>query len=276
MTLSERNAFFKAGITLCSVISILLIVASYVIIPFYSAMEESTLRPVSFFQFISGLFFKSNYYAVHVSLTMAVLFSFFGIVLIRFFFERTPVPEILYISFFTVTFSFEIIRLAFPLQLYKTYPSFYLLGAERVLIFARYFNVFSLFTASLCAAGLEVQKARNIIMSIFIAVVALTLGIPIDTESWDTSFNIVNGFNNIFRMIDIVIFFATVITFFVAAKVRSSKEYINIGIGAAFALIGRNILIETDNWAGPIFGILLLSFGTWFICSKLHKIHLWL
>ena len=276
MTLSERNAFFKAGITLCSVISLLLIAASYLTIPIYSAMEESARRPVTFFQVISGLFLKSNYYAVHVSLTMAVLFSFFGIVLIRFFFERTAAPEILYISFFTVTFSFEIIRLAFPLQLYKTYPSFYLLGAARVLIFARYFNVFSLFTASLCAAGLEVQKARNIIMAIFIAVVALTLGIPIDTESWDTSFNIVNGFTDIFRMIDVVIFFATVITFFVAARVRGSREYINIGIGAAFALIGRNILLETDNWAGPILGILLLSFGTWFICSKLHKIHLWL
>jgi hypothetical protein len=275
MTLSERNAFFKAGITLCFIITLLLLAASYIMIPFYSVVEENT-RPVSLLQTISGWFLKSNNYAVHVSIIMAVLFSFVGIILIRFFFERTAAPEILYISFFTVTLSFEILRLVFPLHLIYTFPSYYLLGAVRVLIFARYFNVFSLFTASLCAAGLEIQKTRNIIMAIFIAVIALTFGIPIDTESWDTSFNIVNGFAYIFRMIDIVIFFATVVTFFVAAKVRGSREYIYIGIGAAFALSGRNILIGTDNWTGPIPGILLLSFGMWFICSKLHKIHLWL
>jgi len=275
MTLSERNAFFKAGITLCLIITILLLAASYLIIPHYSVMEENT-RSVSLLQVISGWFLKSNNYAVHVSIIMAVLFSFVGIILIYFFFERTVAPEILYISFFTVTFSFEILRLVFPLHLVYTFPSFYLLGAARVLIFARYFNVFSLFAASLCAAGLEIQKSRNIIIAIFIAVIALTFGIPIDTENWDTSFNIVNGFAHIFRTIDIVIFLATVITFFVAVKVRGSREYVYIGIGVALALIGRNILIGTDNWTGPILGILLLSFGTWFICSKLHKIHLWL
>jgi len=275
MTLSERNAFFKAGIALCFIITLLLLAASYKIFPFYSAIEGNT-RSVSFLQTISGWFLKSNYYAVHVSLIMAVLFSFVGIILIYFFFERTSTPEILYISFFTVTFSFEILRLIYPLHLIYIFPSFYLLSAARLLIFARYFNVFSLFTASLCAAGLEIQKTRNLIMAIFLAVIVLTFGIPIDTENWDTSFNIVNGFASIFRMIDIVIFFAAVITFFVAAKVRDSREYIYIGIGAALALIGRNILIGTDNWTGPILGILLLSFGTWFICSKLHKIHLWL
>jgi len=275
MTLSERNAFFKAGITICFIITLLLLAASYIIIPFYSAMEGN-IRSVSLFQSISGWFLKSNNYAVHVSIIMAVLFSFIGIILIYFFFERTSAPEILYISFFTVTFSFEILRLVFPLHLIYTFPFFYLLGAARALIFARYFNVFSLFAASLCAAGLEIQKTRNIIIAIFIAVIALTFGIPIDTESWDTSFNIVNGYANIFRTIDIVIFFTTVLTFFVAVKVQGSREYVYIGIGVALALIGRNILIGTDNWAGPIIGILLLSFGTWFICSKLHKIHLWL
>jgi hypothetical protein len=275
MTLSERNAFFKAGITICFIITILLFAASYIIIPFYSEMEGN-IRPVSFLQTISGWLLKSNNYAVHVSIIMAVLFSLVGTILIHFFFERTSAPEILYISLFTVTFSFEILRLVFPLHLIYTFSSFYLYCAVRILFFARYFNVFSLFTASLCAAGLEIQKARNIIMAIFIGVIALTFGIPIDTESWDTSFNIVNGFAGIFRMIDIVIFFATVLTFFVAAKVRGSREYIYIGIGVALALSGRNILIGTDNWTGPVLGILLLSFGTWFICSKLHKIHLWL
>jgi len=238
-------------------------------------MGEET-GSVSLFQSVSGLLLESNHYAVHVSIIMAVLFSFIGIILIYYFFERTSAPEILYISLFTVTFSFELLRLIFPLHLIYIFPSFYLIGAARILIFARYFNVFSLFTASLCAAGFEIQKTRNIIIAIFIAVIALTFGIPVDTENWNASLNIVNGFASVFKMINTVIFIVTVCTFFVAARVRGSRDYVYIGIGAALAMIGRNALIGTDNWTGPILGILLLSFGTWFICSKLHKIHLWL
>jgi CHASE2 domain-containing sensor protein len=84
------------------------------------------------------------------------------------------------------------------------------------------------------------------------------------------------GFPSMFRFIEAFLFIASVLTFFVAAKVRDTREYIFVGIGVVFAFIGRSILLGTDNWTGPVPGILLLSFGIWFICSKLHKIHLWL
>jgi len=41
-------------------------------------------------------------------------------------------------------------------------------------------------------------------------------------------------------------------------------------------LSGRTLLLSADNWTSPAAGILLLSAGTWFICSRLHKINLWL
>jgi len=276
MTLSERNIFFKAGIALCSVITLLIMVVSSFVVPVYPVMEENVRRPGYLFQIISGLFLGSNYYAVHVSIILAVLFSLIGTVLIQYFFERTSAPEILYISLFTLSLSFEVLRLVLPLHLIYNFPSFYLLGASRALLFARYFSISSLFIASVCAAGLEVQKTRNVLLFMIIAVLLIILGIPIDTQTWDTSFSMVNGYTFMFRMIEAVVFITTAITFFIASKVRDSKEYIYVGIGVVLALIGRNILIGTDNWAGPVPGISLLSFGTWFICSKLHKIHLWL
>jgi len=276
MTLSERNIFFKVGIAFCFVIILLMIIASLLTLPVYSSIEENFRRPANFFRILSGLFLENDYNAVHVSLILAVLFSFAGILFIYSFFERTSAPEIIYISFFTISLSFEIIRLILPLHLIYTFPSFYMLSASRLLLFARYFGIFSLFTASVCAAGLEVQKTRNVIMTITIAVLFIVLGVPIDIQSWDTGLNMTIGYSVFFRMIETIMFFVTAITFFVAAKVRDSREYIFVGIGVIIALAGRNILLGTDNWAGPVPGILLLSFGTWFICSKLHKIHLWL
>jgi len=275
MTLSERNLFFKIGIVFCALIALLTLAASFLTVPVYSAMEENSRRSTDFFQFFINRFIKSDYYAVHASLAAAVLFSFIGMLLIHFFFERTSAPEILYIAFFTISFSFEAIRLVLPLYLVFNFPSFYLLIAARTLLFARYFSIFSLFTASVFAAGFETQRTRNVILVIFVAVLFVTLGVPIDTQSWDTAFNMINGNTSMFRLIEVIAFLATVISFFVAAYIRSSLEYVYVGVGVVLALAGKGILLGTDNWAGPFPGILLLSFGTWFLCSKLHKLHLW-
>jgi len=276
MTLYERNTFFKIGIIFCALCTVLLVLASFFTIPSYRNIDENSLRPDGVFQSLTGLIINNDYYAVHSSLILSVLFSLVGMILIFYFFERTSAPEILYIAFFSISLSFEVIRLILPLQFSFYFPSIYVRIAYKILLFARYFGIFSLFAASICAAGLDVQKTRNVIFAIFIAVLLMVFGVPIDVLNWNTSLNMVTGFSSTFRMIEIAVFLFTMISFCIAAKTRDSKEYIFVAVGMMLALFGRNILINTDNWISPFFGIFLLSFGTFFLCSKLHRIHLWL
>jgi len=276
MTLSERNTFFKLGMVFCAIVTLLVIAASFLVIPMYSTMEENSRHPPNLIQFITGLFLKTDYLAVHSSIALAVLFALISLILIHSFFERTSAQEILYISFFTFSLSLEAVRLIVPLHLLNIFPMFYLITAARILLFARYFAIFSLFAASICAAGLEVQKTRNMILFLIVPALVISLGAPIDVQSWDTGFVFIKGYTSMFSMIKILAFITTTANFFVAVKVRNSKEYIYVAIGVGAAMAGRYVLIGTDNWAGSIAGILLLVFGTWFVCSKLHKIHLWL
>ena len=276
MTLSERNTFFKVAMVFCSIVTLLVIAASFRAIPIYPLMEENTHRPGYFIQLITGLLLETDYLAVHASLALAVLFSLISMILIHAFFERTSAPEILYIALFAFSLSFEIIRLIVPLHLYNVLPLFYLTTAARVLLFARYFSIFSLFTASVCAAGLEIQRTRNVVLFLLVPSLVISLGVPVDAQTWDTCFNFAAGYASMFLMIEIIVFFGPVISFFVAAHNRRSKEYYYVGIGVAIALTGRNVLLGVDNWAGPVIGILFLTFGTWLMCSRLHKIHLWL
>jgi len=276
MTLSERNVFFRSAIAFSTISALLTLAVSWLVVPLYKTMTENSRRPGELVQLFLGHLLKSDYFAVHTSLVMLVIFSLVVLFLILSFFEQTSTPEILYISFFIFSFSFEIIRLLIPLHLIYTIPSFYLLLSLRVLLFARYFGIFSIVAASLCATGLEVQMTRNIILIIFAAALIIVIGVPIDTQSWDTSLNLLYGFNSIFKVIEITAFLTSVISFFIASNVRGSVEYINIGIGVMFAFIGRYFLLYFDNWAGPIPGIIMLSFGTWLACSKLHRIYLWM
>jgi len=280
MTLSERNIFFKIGIFFCAIVILLIFVASFLTMPVYSAgysmIEENTRRPDYVFQHITSWFTVNNYYSVHAALSLAALFSLAGMILILIYFERTPTPEILYISLFTISFSFEAFRLFVPLQLIFNFPSVYIGIPSRILFFARFFGLFSLFTAGLCAARMNVQKSRNAVFIIFAAAFAITLGVPIDTHFWDTGFNLIKGYSSMFRMIELAVFITTILSFLIAAKIRGSKEYIHVSAGVLFALTGRSILLGSDNLIGVIPGILLLSFGTWYLCSKVHKIYLWL
>ena len=282
--MSERNVFFKAGIVFCAILALLMLAVLFTLhqgtdynLSFGKALEDDELRrPANIFQSITGYFFDNNFYAVHASIILLVLFSLIAIILIHYFFERTSAPEILYIAIFAISLSFEILRFVLPLHLIHYFPSFYMRVASRILLFARFFGIFSLFAASICAAGLDVQKVRHVIFAIIITSLIITLGVPIDVLNWDTSLNMINGFSSMFRLIEISAFISIMISFFIAAKIRDSKEYTYVAIGIMLALFGRNILLSADNWSAPFLGIILLSFGTWFLCSKLHKIHLWL
>ena len=276
MTLSVRNNLFKGGIVLASLSVLLVAVSSFAVIPAYASLAAETVRrSEGLFQALIGRFLPANLYAVHVSVAGMVIYALAALILIFKSFETTQSPEIMFIAFFVGAFSFEAVRFTLPLrQLYEV-PSLYLIMACRVLLFSRYFGIFSLFAASVYAAGLEVQKHRNVILVITVATLVIALGVPIDTQTWDSSLNMINGYVPLFRLVETGTALFTVISFLVAAYSRGSKEYTFIGIGALMAFAGRNLLISADTWASPLPGLLLLTAGMWYICTRLHTIYLW-
>jgi hypothetical protein len=248
----------------------------FIIIPVYSAVNTETVRPSSGILRIFILpFFKPAPYAPFVSIAGSALYAFITMLLIYYFFEKTQSPEILFFAFFVLSFAFEGIRIMVPIKVIYELPNVYLVMNCRILLFARYFGFFSLFTASVYASGLEVQKQRNIIFVIAVAALMIALGIPIDGLSWDSSLNMISGYSSMFNMVELTIMFITAISFFISAYSRGTKEYIFIGLGSFLVLIGRNILLNADTWAAPFPGLLILSIGTWFVCTQLHRVYLW-
>jgi hypothetical protein len=253
------------------------IVASIRAIPVYSVMEsEITRRPESFQRAVFGQFSDPQLLAAHYSILGLVLYSFFSIIFIHYSFEKTQSPEILFIAFFATSSSLEALRLVLPLQWVYEIPSLYLLMASRIILFGRFFGIISLFTASVLAVGLKTQKQGNAIVIIIVTTLIIALGVPVDTESWDSGLNMISGYVSTFRLIEIGVFLITTLSFFIAGWSRSSREFFFIGTGSALAFLGRNILFSTDTWVGLPVGLALLFVGTWLLCTKLHKVYLWL
>jgi hypothetical protein len=277
MTLSERNIFFKAGIFIASVGLIFMVVTSFVIIPRYPmVLDETTRRSTGIIQSLAAHFIQPSPYVPFVSIVSAVLYAFISIIVIYGYFEKTQSPEILYVGFFVISFALEGSRIMVPLKLTYELPSVYLIMASRALLFGRYFGIFSLFAASVYAAGFEGQKQRSIISIIALITLVTALGVPIDGLAWDSSLCMISGYTSMFRIVEVGIVLITVASFFVSAYSRGIKEYVFIGIGSFLVILGRNMLFSADTWITPFPGLLILALGTWFICTQLHRVYLWL
>jgi hypothetical protein len=273
MTLSGRNIFFRIEILLAAAAFAFTAFTAFTVIPACPGIAgEAFQRAPGLFQ----RFLEASPYAPFASLAGATAYALVSLILIYYFFEKTQAPEILFVTLFVLSFSAEGMRIVTLLQKTQVIPALYLLMSSRVLLFGRLFGLFSLFAASVYAAGLDQQKERNIIFIIAIITLLISLRVPIDVLTWDSSYNMINGYTSLFRMVEIGIFLLTVISFFISAWSKGAAEYAAIAAGSFLTFTGRNLFLSADTWAAVALGIPLLAMGTWFICTRLHKVYLWL
>jgi hypothetical protein len=277
MTLSTRNIFFRAGIIIAALSLILVAAGGYFAYPaFPEAAASAAMRPDGITQkLISGLAEPSPYIPLWTILG-AVAYSFFSIILIHHFFEKTQSPEILFIGLFVISLTFEFARIIIPLKNVLSLPVYFSIAAPRVLFFGRIFGLFSLFASGVYAAGMDVQKQRSFLLMLILAALVIAINVPMDISVWDSTFLVYAGYRFMFSVVEAGILAITIASFFISAFTRSSRSYVFIGIGVLLAFAGRNILINSDTWLTVPPGIVILSAGTWCICSRLHLVYLWL
>jgi len=277
MTLSTRNILFRGGIIIAALSLILVASGGYFAYPAFPGLVASAAsRPGGIIQkLVSGLAETSSYAPLWTMLG-ATAYSFISIVLIYHFFEKTQSPEILFIGFFVISLTFEFARLMIPLKAVFPLPPFFSIVASRVLFFGRYFGLFSLFASGVYAAGLDAQKQQSLLLMLILAAMIIAINVPMDNFVWDSTFMVWSGYRFMFSVVDAVVLALTIASFLISAFTRGSRSYVLIGFGAFLAFAGRSILINSDTLITVLPGLVILSAGTWCICSRLHLEYLWL
>ena len=277
MTLFERNNFLKGMIILAALALILFVAGGYLA---YSSIpdisSQAALRPAGFAQKYVNSHAAPMAYIPFCAMLGAAMYSLISITLIYFFFEKTQSPEIIFFGFFVFSLAFEPFRIIIPLKTVLSFPSIYLINAAQVLLFGRYFGLFSLFAASVYAAGFDVEKQRNVFFVLILSSLVIALTVPVDSLVWDSSMKMMSGYNFMFTMVELGILAAAIISFFVSAFTRSSVTYLYAGLGSLMAYAGRDMLINSDNLITLLPGLVFLAAGTWLVCSRLHREYLWL
>jgi hypothetical protein len=277
MTLAQRNRYFKGGIILSSCCLLLLALLAGKLLPFYPELCEKALhRSEGLFQNIITRFFLPVPLAPFASMALALIYALAASVLVFFFFEKTHSPEILFVGLFALSFVFEILRIMAPLQKLHPFSSVLLILGTRILVFGRLFGVLSLFASSVYSAGLELQKQGRVIITIIIALLVVSIRLPVNGLSWDSSLTMIFAYSSMFRFAEDALMVITVISFLVAAYTKGTGEYLFIALGALLVSLGRSLLLSADTWIAPLPALILLIAGTWFITGRLHRVYLWL
>ena len=277
MTLSARNNFLKGEIILAALCLCLVAAGGFITFPAYpEAATSAALRSRGIIQALIKDTVSPSAYVPFFTILGAVAYSFISIIFINHFFEKTQSPEIVFFSLFAISLSFEFVRVLIPLKRIFPFPAMYLITGARILFFSRFFGLFSLFAASVYAAGLDVQKQQNAFFIVILAPLIISLNVPIDSLVWDSSFEMLIGYHTMFAIVETGIMAITLVTFLISAYLRGSRTFIYIGIGTFLIFAGRNILLNSDTWITPIPGLLCMAVSTWFVCSCLHKEYLWL
>ena len=277
MTLSVRNDFFKGGIILSGISLGLIAAGGYIAFPAYPDVTMSAvMRSRGIFEILLEDHINPSAYVPFFTMLGAVVYSFVSIIIIKHYFEKTQSPEVLFFGFFIISLSFEVVRGMIPLKTVYPYPAMYLITGFRILLFGRYFGLFSLFAASVYAAGLDAQKQQSAFFALVLSALVIAIQIPVDTLVWDTTLVPWNGYRSLFFMVELGILAVTMLSFFISAYTRGSRSYVIIGVGAFLAFAGRNMLINADTWITPLPGLLILVTGTWLVSSRLHREYLWL
>jgi hypothetical protein len=276
MTLSARNNYFRIGIALSLLSLAFTLVLSFKTFSVYPQLGAAAIRTTGLFQSLVSRFFQLQAYVSLATMISSVLYALVTMILIFYFFEKTQSPEILFFALFVASFALEGLRAMVPLRALNALPTLYLVLGSRALLFARFFGIFSLFAASVYAAGLGEQKQGNIVFVIAIASMVIALGVPIDGLAWDSSLMMIRGYPSMLKMVEVGITLITMISFLISAYSRGSREYVFIGIGSCLVFIGRTMLLSADTWITPLPALFLLVGGTWIICVQLHHVYLWL
>lgn len=233
-------------------------------------------RSQGLFQTAGGFLFSRSALAVLVSALYLPLFSALAQANLYWHFEKTPVPEVFYLSLFLGSLAPESLRGLFISSFSQPLPMAWTLVLGRILVFARMFGLFSFFAASLVACNQDFRKHGRGSFAIVGVSILLASGLPLDTLSWLSTATPVPLFRDMLFIIETVILLLTCLSFLASSFIREAPELRSLAVLALLVVLGRDALLYGDSYASMGFGAVCLSVGFLFMARRIHRYYLWI
>ncbi|MCQ2595858.1 MAG: hypothetical protein MJ196_11410 [Treponemataceae bacterium] len=228
-----------------------------------------------FGNFNNFFIFNFNPYAVYIAVAALLLYvpvCCFGMLN---YFEKTQIPELIYVPLFLVSFIPESFRLLLPLFAgWQNHPNL-MIFISKVILFARISASVAMLTVAAVSTDRNDSHTSNIQFSI-LALCSVTVSfIPINSiQMLSTGFA---AYSHYGFCLGIRLFFyaVTTVSFWLTGYKIQSAEYKRCALNHFLLVLGELILQECDNCPFLVLGIALLFGGTFCFYKNLHKYYMW-
>lgn len=199
---------------------------------------------------------------------------FFGIYavttssIIRYTFEKTQSPEIIFFFGFLIGCLFELLRLLIPiLNLWDNYSTL-VIFIGKTLFAGRLISIICFLFSSIFVQESQGQETERNLLIIIVVSCIFAEFIPVNAGKISSSLLPEIGFYTIFYFVTGLVFIITVITLYFTEK----KSRI---LGFVFLYLGYISLTYSSNFLFCTLGIIFTTLGTKYYLENLHNYYLW-
>ncbi len=274
MTLNTRNHFIFAFAVFSSIIVGLFIIGLLFV------LFTTPLDTIPTVRYETGISFSEALFANHsmvALLNILILIIYVPVLsfIIYFGFEKTQSPELFYYFIFLLGCLANICCLLIPIFKLWTGFSSILLFAGKAEFFGEIITVLSFLALGVCSSDEKNHDTdKNMIILIMISLI-LSVIIPINNKDIQYALRVPFGYDNIVNFIRVIAIILTTFTLCLTGYRKDSKDLVFIAIGFLCTSTGYFLLLKTANIFWSIFGLTLLTFGTFFFLKRLHKYYMW-
>ena len=230
----------------------------------FSTLEISEITASS----VMKAAFQPYSYASLAAIATLALYTPVVSTVVRYVFEKTQSPEILYFTGFLTGCMVETFRLCIPLfNLWGGYSDFIIFTGKLVLA-GRILAGMSLLFSAIFSSDDKIQEAdKNLVIAIAISV-ALAAATAVDTRTILPSIMVQTSYHSILMFVRIFLAVMTALAFMLSGKIKTMISYILL-----FA--GYMCLTLSDTLFLTALGLLLFGIGTKVYLQQLHNYYLW-
>jgi hypothetical protein len=274
MTISFRNKLFGTAFFLTLICAIGFSVCVFFLVS----------RNISFSLFDSlpiGPYFSSKkpFLPAHiVVLVRTGIMLAFSVILtgtVLRYFRKTSSPEVFFFMAFLASISFESFRIVQPFLVAANLPPDIGTVPTRIVYFARYFGIFSLFAAGLYPVGFTYEKLGRILFFVSLAALAISGGMPVDSSTLGAGFLHAPGYGAAQSTLAVSFGVLASGNFFLAGVLKSSASHYKMGTAVALVLMGREMSFFFLDPAIIVAGLLFYGFGGFLFIKTTRAYYLW-
>ncbi len=277
MTLKTRNFLIMLSFFIAlPILGMIVLKFSSILVGLEAFSRLSLPRSRGLLQLIAARFFAPVPVASFASAIFICLVSAVCQILLYWFFEKTNVYEVFYLSIFMLSFSAEGLRPFLYQSSVENWPIGRVFFIGHVLVFARFLGVFAFLGASLTACNRDFRKHGRSGLIIFGLAFLISVGVPVDAYSWLSNGTPKIGFAIILFYTENILMAMACLSFMVAFYIREASEFRFLGLFALYIALGRDGLLYGDSYLPTAVGAVFLIVGLVYMIRRIHRYYLWM